>query len=58
MVILSVIGKVALWVTLTVAEQLSVAVGGVRLTTSHSAVMLDKLATSGIGAVTSSMITS
>ena len=48
-----VIGKVASLVTVTLLEQLSVAVGGVKLVTSHSAVRSGSVATSGTGAVVS-----
>ena len=51
------IGKVASLVTVTVEAQLSVAVGAVRLVTSHSAVMSAKVVISATGAVTSLIIT-
>ena len=53
-----VIGKVALLVTVTVAKQLSVAVGAVNAVTEHSAVIAVRVVRSGTGAVTSVMITS
>ena len=52
-----VIGNVALLVTVTVALQLSVAVGGVRDVTSHTALISVKVTTSGIGLVTSVITT-
>ncbi len=57
MVVFVVIGNIALWVTVTVPPQLSVAVGAVKLVTSHSAVISVKVPVSGVGAVVSSIIT-
>ena len=51
------IGKVASLVTVTAPPQLSVAVGGVKLVSSHSAMMSAKVATSATGAVVSVITT-
>ena len=50
-------GSVASLVTVTVPPQLSVAVGAVKLVTSHSAVISHNDAASAIGAESSSIIT-
>ena len=52
-----VIGSVTLLVTVTVALQLSVAVGDVRDVISHSAIISVRVATSGVGAVLSTTLT-
>ena len=46
---------VALWVTVIIPEQLSVAVGAVNSVTSHSAVTSGKAERSATGGVTSSI---
>ena len=51
------IGSVALFVTVTTPAQLSVAVGFVKLVTSHTAVRSSSDAVSGTGAVTSAIMT-
>src|SRR6056297_1933935 len=53
----SMIGSSASCVPVICPVQLSVAVGAVKVETSHSAVMSDNVATSATGAVTSSIIT-
>ena len=51
------IGRVTLFVTVTVPPQLSVAVGAVKDVTEHCVVMFANVATTGTGAVTSSITT-
>ncbi len=57
MVVFEVIGKVALWVPSIEPAQLSVAVGAVKLVTSHSSVIFVKVIISAIGAVLSATST-
>jgi len=56
-VVLEVIGSVALCIPVIEPAQLSVAVGAVKLVTSHCAVMFDNVVTSATGAVLSLMTT-
>ncbi len=53
MLVLAKIGKLALFVTVTLLAQLSVAVGAVKLVTEHCAVIAGRVATSGVGAILS-----
>src|SRR5690554_4952977 len=55
--VVSVIGNVALCVPVIIPVQLSVAVGAVKLVTSHSAVTSESIAISATGAITSLMTT-
>ncbi len=57
MLLLAKIGKLALFVTVTLLAQLSVAVGGVKLVTEHCAVMVGREATFGTGAILSFITT-
>ncbi|WP_219337882.1 hypothetical protein, partial [Pseudomonas sp. Xaverov 259] len=55
-VVEAVIGRLALWVPVTVPKQLSVAVGAVRLVTLHCALMTGSEAKSATGAVVSAIV--